>query len=142
MFQPFVTVSRGHVRRTGTIGLSRCLTTFQHSLSQKIGNCFGNTVLNQTIQQHNHHNDVPANLSPYYANLPTGAKQRTVKSITDGDTLKLENGEKNGERNRLVGIDTPEMRPAVRTAGICKGGHRIFRIALSQVEYDCLSKFW
>jgi endonuclease YncB( thermonuclease family) len=47
-----------------------------------------------------------------------GAKQRTVKSITDGDTLKLENGEKNGERNRLVGINTPEMRPVQQAYAI------------------------
>ncbi|MBI4524645.1 MAG: thermonuclease family protein [Deltaproteobacteria bacterium] len=37
---------------------------------------------------------------------PVGAEYRTVKRVVDGDTLILENGEK----VRLIGVDTPETR--------------------------------
>ena len=44
---------------------------------------------------------------PYYTKLPRGAKPYQVKHVYDGDTLTL----KNGKRVRLLGIDTPELKP-------------------------------
>ena len=46
-------------------------------------------------------------LSPNYASLPKGAQKFRVRDVYDGDTLTLVDE----RRVRLLGIDTPEMRP-------------------------------
>ncbi|KAK1734608.1 staphylococcal nuclease domain-containing protein [Skeletonema marinoi] len=45
-------------------------------------------------------------LSPVYPSLPKGAQQFHCKNVYDGDTLTLANG----DRVRLLGIDTPELK--------------------------------
>ena len=75
-----------------------------------------NDIFKQSMQQRNQHTStsttgLPASLSPYYTRLPPGAKQRKVKSVTDGDTVILENEAKEKEKHRLGGIDAPEMKP-------------------------------
>lgn len=46
-------------------------------------------------------------LSPTYASLPKDAQKFQVRNVYDGDTLTLVDE----RRVRLLGIDTPEMRP-------------------------------
>ena len=45
-------------------------------------------------------------LSPIYPSLPKNAQQFHCKKVYDGDTLTLANG----DRVRLLGIDTPELK--------------------------------
>ncbi|KAL7488857.1 hypothetical protein ACHAW6_014470 [Cyclotella cf. meneghiniana] len=47
-----------------------------------------------------------SDLSPIYPSLPKAAKKFHCRNVYDGDTLTLENG----NRVRLVGIDTPELK--------------------------------
>ena len=46
-------------------------------------------------------------ISPTYNSLPTGVKKFRVRNVYDGDTLTLVDE----RRVRLLGIDTPEMKP-------------------------------
>mmetsp|Transcript_28715 Transcript_28715/g.47819 ORF Transcript_28715/g.47819 Transcript_28715/m.47819 type:complete len:220 (-) Transcript_28715:205-864(-) len=46
--------------------------------------------------------------SPFYKILPKGSEKLAVRNVYDGDTLTLTKDE---QRVRLVGIDTPEMKP-------------------------------
>lgn len=51
--------------------------------------------------------DESTGLSPTYTSLPKGAQKFRVRNVYDGDTLTLVDE----RRVRLLGIDTPEMKP-------------------------------